>query len=153
MVTDHSRLLQGNSIDETVRQWLICTITPCNITVSAFPSSQTDVQLLIIDHPSHCTGQNGSINSFHPIEFQPITIDTWHMFPRDICLPSGSWLTGWQFVCLWKRRKSVNSACEFVHIPDGEKMPVIAPCSSKCGCYNQLFALPTCSQWLLLCPF
>ena len=108
-VSSHSRLLEGNYIDETVRQWLICAITHRNIPVSAFSSSQRDVQLLTIDQRLHCVEWNGNLNSFHPIEFQPITIDIWHMLHRGVGLPVGSWWTGWQFGCLWKREEKCKS--------------------------------------------
>lgn len=68
------------------------------------------------------------------------------MFPRDICLPSGSWLTGWQFVCE-KGRKCVRSAYEFVLIPDVEKKkaafsPLYLNLASTVAC----LLLSTCSH-------
>lgn len=53
IVSYHGSLLKGNYIDETVRQWLICTITHCDIPGSAFCSSLSDGQLLTIDQRLH----------------------------------------------------------------------------------------------------
>ena len=148
-----SRFLEGNYIDKMVRQWLICAITHCNIPISAFFSSQSDVQLLTIDQRLHGAEWSGSINSFHPIEFQPIAIDIWHMFPRDICLPSGSWLTGWQFVCE-KGRKSVKSAYEFVLIPNVKKKEAMfSPPHLNLACTVACWPLSTCSHSTLFWPY
>lgn len=64
-------LMKRNYIDETVRQWLIWSITQSDVTAPAFYPTQNDVQLLAIDQILHCTKWDASINSFHLIEFQP----------------------------------------------------------------------------------
>lgn len=74
------------------------------------------------------------------------------MFPRDICLPSGSWLTGWQFVCE-KGRKSVKSAYEFVLIHDAEKKAVFSPPSLNLASVVGCLPLPTCSHSTLFWPY
>lgn len=117
--------MKRNHIDETVRQWLIWSITQSDVTAPAFCPMQNDVQLLAIDHILHCTKWDPSINSFHHIEFQPIPMDIWHVFCWNICLSSQSWWTCWQVLFVKrlgrgqrkKEEKCANPACEFVLIP------------------------------------
>lgn len=139
--------MKRNYIDETVRQWLIWSITQSDVTALAFSPTQSDVQLLAIDQILHCTKWDASINSFHHIEFQPISMDIWHMFCWNICLPSQSWWTGWQvlFVKGWggdregREKKCTNSAGEFLPMPstDSTGMP---PCMSTFVSHKWLHA-------------
>lgn len=108
----HSMLMKRDYIDETVWQWLISSTTHSHVTTSVFSPPQMDVQFLAIDQLLHCTKWNASINSFHPIELQPISMDSWHMFLWNICLPSGSWLTGWQFLFV-KGMRGRKEMCKF----------------------------------------
>lgn len=75
------------------------------------------------------------------------------MFPRGICLPSGSWLTGWQFACLWEE----EGKCKFLL-----RICSHAWCGRRDSCHPYWYSLVvttsclpplTCSRSTLFCPY
>lgn len=131
--------MKRNYIDETVRQWLIWSITQSDVAAPAFYPTQNDVQLLAIDQILHCTKWDASINSFHHIEFQPVSWVFGTCFAETfVCHRRADEQVG-RF-CLWrvwggdgeeeeKEMKCANPACEFVLIPDTDRTECLHACA------------------------